>query len=72
MNILSLSSNRRNIQNIVATDEQVSEFIENLSAATLFTLFEDYVEASIETYKGASILCAIVEFDHHCVALDKL
>jgi len=69
---LSLSSNWRDIQNIVATDEQVSEFIKDLGATTLLTLFEHHIEATVKANEGSSILCAVVEFNHNCVALDKL
>ena len=72
MNTLSLSGNRRDIQNIVATDEQVSKFIEDLGAAALLALFEHDVETAVKAYEGSSILRVVVEFDHHCVSFDKL
>jgi hypothetical protein len=72
MNTLSLSRDRRDIQNIVTTDEQVGKFIEDLGTAALLALFEHDVEAAVKAYEGSTILCVVVEFDHHCVSFDKL
>lgn len=53
------------VLNIVASDEQVSEFACHFARHYFFAFLQHYVETAIETDEGAVVLSSIVEFDLH-------